>query len=118
MKKGQTILPMKVSVSAPPDAELRSYSGSIFALLKPLNDGAVGGGQVSIGLGANIVVEVTVTGEERSDYEVKSVKLSDQKKDAPLTVAVTVQNTGNTALAEIDGMIEIYERIVMRSSKP
>jgi len=49
-------------------------------------------------------------GEEISDFSVRSVVVEQQEIDDPFEVTVTVQNTGNTELASIEGGIDVYKK--------
>lgn len=59
-QEGQTILTMKVTINVPKEAETKNYKGNIYTTLKPPTDSPEGGGGVGIGLGAHVVVDITV----------------------------------------------------------
>lgn len=60
MEKGQTALPMKVTIEVPKNAEIKNYRADLYIKLIALPDPELGGGGVGIGLGAHISVEVAV----------------------------------------------------------
>ena len=109
MEKGQAILPMKVLVTVPKRAELRNYKASIFITMEDLTPAELGGGQVGIAVGGNVVVDITVTGEELRDYRVASATNDPIEEGNPLSIKIRVQNLGNTSINEIEGKIEVYD---------
>jgi len=107
MKAGQAILPIKVIVNVPKQAAIRNYVGGIFVALKP-SANAGGGGEVAISLGAHIAVNITVTGDKITDYNIKSITSDPLKEGEAFYLNVEVQNLGNTDIAEPSGQIDIY----------
>ena len=111
MEKGKNILPMTVIVNVPEDAELKGYIGSISASLSPLgSDASPGDGEVAIALGARILVDISVIGDEITDYEIQSVSVESKEDNNPFSINVQVKNTGNTEVSDLEGQIEIYYR--------
>jgi hypothetical protein len=108
MKVGQSILPIKVIVNVPKQAAIKNYIGGIFVALKPASVEEGGSGEVAISLGAHIAVNITVTGNKVSDYNVKSVSADPAKEGEPFYLNVEVQNLGNTDIDEPTGQIDIY----------
>lgn len=112
MKKGQTLLPMKIIVEVPEHATLKKYTGSIFVTLSPIvADTSLEGGEVAIGLGARIAVNISVIGDKITDYEVTSVTVEPQEEDDPFSINVEVENKGNTEISDLKGQIDIYNSI-------
>jgi preprotein translocase subunit Sss1 len=107
MKAGESILPIKVIVNVPKQAAIRSYVGGIFVALAP-SSGDGDGGEVAISLGAHIAVNITVTGDKITDYNVKSITADPLNEGDPLHLNVEVQNLGNTDIIEPPGQIDIY----------
>lgn len=80
--KGQSALPMKVIVDVPADAELKQYTGGIFVTLSNIKtDTTLEGGEVGIGLGAHISVNITIVGDGITDDEIKAVVVDEQEQD-------------------------------------
>jgi len=110
MEKGQNVLPMKVIIDVPERATLKNYLGNIYVSLVPLvADTAMEGGQISVNLGVNISVDITVTGEEVIDYQIESVSINQLQEGDPFSINVEVENLGNTEISDIKGQVDIYE---------
>jgi hypothetical protein len=110
MKKGQTSLPMKVTVKVPSKAALKNYRGGIFVTLESITDGSQQGGNVAIKLGAHILVELSVIGDKVTDYRIKSISLDTLDKGQPFHLNIEIENLGNTEITDINGQIDIYDR--------
>ena len=110
MKKGQKILPMKVTVKVPRRAALKDYKGGIFVTLESIQDDEdKKGGTVAIKLGAHIVVELSVTGDEVVDYWVKSITLDSINEGDFFYLNTEVENKGNVEISELHGQADIYD---------
>lgn len=110
MKKGQTSLPMKVSVKVPAKAALKDYRGGIFVTLESIADGSQQGGNVAIKLGAHILVELSVVGDKVTDYRVKSISLDTLNKGQPFHLNIEIENLGNTEIDDVTGQVDIYDK--------
>jgi len=111
MEKGQKILPMKVIVKVPRRAALKDYKGGIFVTLEAVQEeGDQKGGTVAIRLGAHIVVELTVVGDEIIDYRIKSITLDPLTEGDYFYMNVDVENMGNVELKELNGQVDIYNK--------
>ncbi len=109
MKKGEKILPMKVTVKIPKRAAIRDYKGGIFVTLEPIaSEDGQKGGNVSIRLGAHISVNLSVVGEKITDYRVKSISLTALNEGELFYINVEVENLGNTEIDSLNGQIDIY----------
>ncbi len=109
--KGEKVLPMKVTVAVPKDAELKDYKGGIFVTLESIqNESSKQGGQVAIKLGAHIAVDLNVTGTKIVDYKVKSITLDSIKGDEPFHLNIEIENKGNSEVKEIDGKVDIRNK--------
>jgi hypothetical protein len=109
MTKGQNILPMKVIITVPENASIKNYSSEIYlSLVSTKADSTVGGGEVAIGLGAHISVDISVVGDMISDYQVLSASIKPLIKNEPLSISWDVQNIGNTPINNLDGQIQIF----------
>lgn len=110
IKKGQKILPMKVTVKVPKRAALKDYRAGIFVTLESIQDDEQKkGGTVSIKLGAHIVVELTVTGEKIIDYRIKTITVDDINEGDFFYLNTEVENLGNTEIMELHGQVDIYD---------
>ncbi len=111
MKKGQKVLPMKVTVKVPRRATLKDYKGGIFVTLQPVQEeGDQKGGTVAIQLGAHIVVELSVVGEEVVNYRVKSLTVDSLEEEDYFHINVDVENKGNVELKKLNGQVDIYNK--------
>ena len=110
MHEGQAILPMTVVIDVPQDAALKSYKGGIYVTLAPIAPDSTKGGEVAITLGAHISVDITVIKDEITDYQVKSASVKTQEDSEPFAVNVTVKNTGNTDIDDVEGEIQVYDK--------
>ncbi len=99
IEKGQYNLPMKVIVDVPADATLKQYTGGIFVTLSNIKtDTTLEGGEVGIGLGAHISVDITVIGDSITDDEINSVVVEAQEEDDEIkSVPVDEQGQDNSS---------------------
>lgn len=111
IKKGQKILPMKVIVKVPRRAAIKDYKGGIFVTLESVQDETLTqGGTVAIKLGAHITVDLTVVGEEVTDYRIKSVSLDQLYEGESYYINAEIENLGNTEITKLNGQIDIYDK--------
>ena len=111
MKKGQKVLPMKVVVKVPRNAALKQYKGGIFVTLESIeSDSKAQGGNVSIKLGAHILVDLVVIGDKVTDYRVKSITLDPLYEDDIFHLNIEIENMGNTEITELNGQVDIYDK--------
>lgn len=111
MKKGEKVLPMKVTIKVPKRATLKDYRGGIFVTLQSVADESGGqGGNVAIKLGAHILIEVSVIGDKVVDYRVKSITTDVIEEGDTYHINAEVENLGNTELTELNGQIDIYDK--------
>lgn len=108
IKKGEKILPMKVTIKAPRRAAIKNYRGGIFVTVEPVQDEVQKGGNVAIKLGAHVAVNITVVGDKIIDYRVKSANVSDITESDYFRLEVEVENLGNTEISELNGQLDIY----------
>lgn len=110
LRKGQNILPMKVTVNVPKRAGLGNYKGNIYLSISPLKtDSSLGSGEVSITFGANIDVNITVVGEKIMDYTIRSISVEPLQEGDPFSINLELANLGNTEVRDIKGQIDIYK---------
>ncbi|MEZ4156401.1 MAG: hypothetical protein R3B52_00275 [Candidatus Paceibacterota bacterium] len=90
---GAQQFPLKVKIKIPDDADLGIYEGQLNVTTIP--EAATENGQVSIALGANIRLELTVGDDVFSSYEVKKIDLLSVKENDFPHARILVENTGN-----------------------
>jgi len=91
--KGNQQFPMKVDVNIPSNAELGEYKGSITVSTSPV--GAPKSG-VSVVLGANVSIDLNVTGIQVSNFSIQNFQIPDASKGSPIKFIIKIKNDGNT----------------------
>ena len=118
MPRGEVKVPMTVKVTVPDDAEFENFRGAI--RVRTFNaDGHDGGGAaVSIALGAQIDVDLTIIDKEIFDFRVRKVSISDLNTGQRLgwlyfpgkiRFGITLENTGNIDVAPSRVEFDIYD---------
>lgn len=110
MKKGQTVLPMKVRIEVPRRAAIKNYTGDIYAVLNPLREVRGQGGTLDIKVGAHILVDIDVTGTKVTDYNIKTANFTVLNEDDFFKFNLLIENLGNTEIDMLDGTVEIFNR--------
>jgi len=106
---GQKQTPMKVLIDVPKDAKFANYQGKI--RVKVLPAGGTGGGEaVSIVLGGEISVNLTVTPEQFYDFIVKLFGITEVEQGRPVKVLISIENKGNVAAAPTNVHLDIYDQ--------
>ena len=114
--KGQTQVPMTITIHVPKDAAYQAYTGSIRVRTSPANSAAAGTG-VSIALGAQIDVNIKVV-DKIYDFDVRSVHLGDLEEGrwlwglffpGKIRFYMNIKNTGNTAFGPTKVHFDIYD---------
>jgi hypothetical protein len=114
LPKGEKQVPMRVTVTVPPNAAYEHYEGAI-RVRTTSPDPASG---VSIALGAQIDVDIRVVDEIR-DFEVKRVKLSEAEEPTrfwwleypgKVTFTMGIENTGNAPTAPSRVQLDVYDK--------
>lgn len=114
LPKGQSQVPMHVTVRVPDNAAYDRYTGTIRVRTIPIDLSS----GVSIALGAQIDVDIKVV-DEILDFEVKRVQLSETEEPrrrwwlefpGKITFVTTLQNTGNGSVAPSRVDFEIYDK--------
>lgn len=109
LRPGERSIAMKVIVDVPEKAALRNYISYIRVSLVPIKDVLGQGGEVAITLGANIQVDITVTGEKVTKYRIESINTNAIHENEPLIITTKLTNLGNTEITKINGTIDIYD---------
>lgn len=118
LPRGEQKVPMTVKVTVPDDAEYKQYSGNV-RIKTGAPDDSVAGGAVSISLGAQIDVDITVIDKKIKDFKIRKVGISDLNEGHKLgwlyfpgkiRFEMLLENTGNVPIAPSDVVFRIYER--------
>lgn len=117
MPKGETQVPIMVTVKVPEDAEFTQHKGAIRIRTSAAGSEAQGGG-VSIALGAQIDVALAVV-EQIFDFEVRKIRVLDLEEGrrkwglffpAKIRFFMTIENTGNAEFGPTKVRFDIYDR--------
>lgn len=96
--KGVRQFPVEVVIRVPKDAGLGVYTGSILFATDPKRSG-----QVSIALGVQVSINLTIGTGIMRDYQVRDVQLLDIEQGWDPRVYVRFENRGNIAEKTFDG---------------
>lgn len=114
--KGQTQVPMNITVRVPKDAPFAEYKGNIRVRTSPANPSTSGTG-VSIALGAQIDVDIKVV-DKIYDFDVRSVHLGDLEEGrwlwdlffpGKIRFYMDIKNTGNGTYGPSKVHFDIYD---------
>lgn len=109
---------MTVRVTVPDDADYKQYSGNI-RIKTGAPDDKVQGGAVSISLGAQIDVDLTVIDKKIKDFKVRKIGVSDLNEGhkvgwlyfpGKIRFEMLIENIGNVPIAPSDVVFRIYDR--------
>lgn len=116
MPKGETQVPIVVTVRVPEDAEYTQHKGAIrIRTSAPPSESETGG--VSIALGAQIDVAIEVV-DQIFDFEVRKIRVTDLEEGrrkwglffpAKIRFYMTIENTGNADYGPTQVRFEIYD---------
>ena len=120
LPKGKSQVPMIVSVDVPDDAASGYYDGHISIQVLPADKNP--GSGVAIALGARVDIELTVSDEEFIEFLIRKVEIPKfETLGKPwkwkifsrffyrLKVAMTIENTGNIAIAPSQVHLDVYD---------
>lgn len=114
---GQDKVSMTVVVTVPDNAPYKPYAGNI-RIKTSAADGQVAGGAVSISLGAQIDVEITVIDKQIKDFRVRKIGISDLNEGHKLgwlyfpgkvSFEMLLENIGNVKIAPSKVVFRIYD---------
>ncbi|MFM2374828.1 MAG: hypothetical protein RLZZ234_823 [Candidatus Parcubacteria bacterium] len=117
LPNGEDKVPMTVVVTVPDNAPYKTYTGSI-RVKTGAPDGQVAGGAVSISLGAQIDVEITVIDKQIKDFRIRKIGLSDLNEGHKLgwlyfpgkmQFEMLVENIGNVKIAPSKVLFRVYD---------
>ncbi len=118
LPSGSQKVPMTVKVQVPDDAEFKEYKGNIRIKTGPADD-QVAGGAVSISLGAQLDVDLTVIDKKIKDFKVRKIGVSDLNAGhkfgwlyfpGKIRFEMLIENIGNVKIAPSDVVFRIYDR--------
>lgn len=118
LPSGEQKVAMTVKILVPDDAEFKQYRGNI-RIKTGAPDDQVTGGAVSISLGAQIDVDLTVIDKKIKDFKVRKIGVSDLNEGHKLAwlyfpgkirFEMLIENIGNVEIAPSDVVFRIYDR--------
>lgn len=118
LPKGEQKVPMTVKVLVPDTAEYTQYKGNI-RIKTGSPDDSVEGGAVSISLGAQIDVDITVIDKKIFDFKVRKIGISNLNEGhkvgwlyfpGKIPFEMLIENIGNVPVAPTDVVFKIYDR--------
>ncbi|MDA8596753.1 hypothetical protein N9L26_00245 [Candidatus Pacebacteria bacterium] len=114
---GEQKVPMTVRITVPGDADFTTYEGNI-RIKTGAPDGAVAQGAVSISLGAQVDIDLTIIDREILDFRVRKIDLGDLNEGhkvgwlyfpGKIRFNVLLENTGNVDVAPSRIVFKIYD---------
>lgn len=117
LPRGETKVPMTVRVTVPDNAEFKQYYGNI-RIKTGAPDDTVRSGAVSISLGAQVDVDITVIDKEIKDFKVRKIGISDLNEGhkvgwlyfpGKIRFEMLVENLGNVPVAPSDVIFRVYD---------
>jgi len=117
LPEGEKKVPMTVPGTVPEDAEFKRYTGNIRIKTGP-PDNQVQQGAVSISLGAQIDVDLTVIDKVIKDFKIRKISISDLNEGhkvgwlyfpGKIRFEMLLENLGNVAVAPSSVHFRIYD---------
>lgn len=118
LPRGEQKVPMTVRVNVPEDADFKDYSGNI-RIKTGAPDDQVAGGAVSISLGAQIDVDLSVIDKKIIDFKVRKIGISDLNEGhkvgwlyfpGKIRFEMLIENLGNVPVSPSDVVFRIYDK--------
>lgn len=118
LPRGEQKVPMTVRVKVPADAAFADYAGKIRIRTLPADD-AVNEGVVSISLGAQVDIDLSVIDKVIEDFRVRKISVSDLNEGhkfawlyfpGKINFSMLIENTGNVDIAPSTVAFRIYDR--------
>jgi hypothetical protein len=115
MPAGVSQMPIVVTVHVPPDAAYESHTGAI--RIRTSSASAASSGAVSIALGAQVDVAITVV-DKIFDFDVRRIRVTDLEEGyrkwslffpGKIRFFMTIENTGNTEFGPTKVRMDIYD---------
>lgn len=117
LPRGEQKVPMTVRVTVPEDADFKQYEG-VMRIKTGKPDGDVVGGAVSISLGAQVEIGLTVIDKEIFDFRVKRISISDLNEGhkwawlyfpGKIRFKMSIENIGNVDVAPTGVEFRIFD---------
>lgn len=117
LPRGQQKVPMTVKVTVPKDADFKDYTGVIRIKTVP-DDDQVAPGAVSISLGAQVDINLTVIDKKIEDFRIRKIGVSDLNEGkkvgwlyfpGKINFAMLLENTGNVDIAPSKVEFRIFD---------
>ena len=117
LPRGEQKVPMTVRVKVPENAEFKDYTGVMRIKTVP-DDSQVSAGAVSISLGAQVDINLTVIDKEIEDFRVRKVSLSDLNEGkkvgwlyfpGKIKFGMLLENTGNVDISPSKVEFRIFD---------
>lgn len=105
---GTQIFPFPVEVKVPENADFGVYRASIKFVSTP--EGVSGAGQVTIALGAKVIVDLTVGDDVVVDYEIADIDIPGIKEGDNPKVEIKVVNRGNVPAGPDAATFELFDK--------
>jgi hypothetical protein len=118
LPRGEQKVPMTVRVTVPPDADFADYAGKIRIRTLPADD-QVAEGVVSISLGAQVDIDLSVIDRVIEDFRVRKITLNDLNEGkkvgwlyfpGKINFGMLIENTGNVDIAPSTVQFRIFDR--------
>ena len=118
LPQGVQKVPMTVKVTIPDNADFDTYRGNI-RIKTGAPDDRVAEGAVSISLGAQLDVDITVIDKEIKDFKVRKIGISDLNEGhkvgwlyfpGKIRFDMLIENIGNVPVAPSDVVFKIYDK--------
>lgn len=118
LPSGVQKVPMTIHVVVPENAEFKQYKGNIRIKTGPSDD-KVTEGAVSISLGAQLDVDISVIDKEIKDFKVRKIGISDLNEGhkfgwlyfpGKIRFEMLIENSGNVPVAPSDVVFKIYDK--------
>ncbi len=118
LPQGEQKVAMTVLLKVPDDADFKQYTGNIRIKTGPPDD-IVASGAVSISLGAQIDVDISVIDKEIIDFKIRKIGISDLNEGhkvgwlyfpGKIKFEMLLENLGNVPVAPSDVVFKIYDR--------
>lgn len=102
---GTKQFPLQIEINVPQDAELGQYKGYIWISGKPEKEG-----QVTTIAGGTIELNLKVTDQEYSDWQLRGLEIKDLgKEEKILKVSLEVENLGNIKTRPSKVHLDVYD---------
>lgn len=116
LPEGEQKVPMTIKVTVPDRADFKNYTGRIKVRTSAPDD--LPAGSVSIALGAQIDVDITVIDKEIEDFRVRKIGISDLNEGhkvgwlyfpGKIRFSMSIENTGNVDVAPSRVVFKLYD---------